>query len=73
MGVMETRFKGSVLWGRNSLPCALLGLSGHIAEVLDDFFSLDLVPLVTFIYPPLPPPNTHTCVVFELFRCLSVS
>lgn len=60
MGVMETRFKGSVLWGRNSLPCALLGLSGHIAEVLDDFFSLDLVPLVTYL---LPPP-THTLALY---------
>lgn len=59
MGVMETRFRGSVLWGINSLPCALLGLSGHIAEVLDDFFSLDLVPLVTFFYP-----HPHTLVLY---------
>lgn len=45
--------------GQKFLAICLLGLSGHIAEVFDDFFSLDLVPLViTFFYPSLSLPLT---------------
>lgn len=58
--------QGSVLGGSRwaeILAICLLGLSGHITEAFDDFFSLDLVSLVTtFSTPPSPSPLHLYCI-----------
>lgn len=66
MGMLETRFRGTVLWGRTPFHL-LFGAVWTIAEVFDYFFSLDLVPLViTFFYLSSLPVSLPVTLVLYL-------